>query len=121
MRNWPGIAGAAAAHVIVAFAIVLPIYLWELHRAGISWLALAKGVAMPLGCGAAVAAVSLAAQRLISLDLMVLAVAGDRRARCARHRGTAHAGDRQDAPDGCVECDRLVSAERNGPEPPLIR
>ncbi len=40
-----GIAGAAAAHVIVAVLVVLPLYLWELHRAGIAWRSLAGGVA----------------------------------------------------------------------------
>jgi len=71
-----GISGAAAAHVVVASTVILPMYLLELHRAGIPWLAVARGAAVPLGCGAGVAAVSLAAQRLISLDLIALAVAG---------------------------------------------
>ena len=57
-----GIAGAAAAHVVVAAAIVLPLYLLELQRAGdqrgARW---PTGVALPLACGACVAAVSLAA------------------------------------------------------------
>jgi PST family polysaccharide transporter len=71
-----GMAGAAAAHVIVAAAIVLPIYLLELHRQGIKWRSLARGIALPVACGACVAVVSLAAARLISLDLLALAVAG---------------------------------------------
>ncbi len=71
-----GMAGAAAAHVVVAAAVVLPLYLLELHRAGIAWLSLANGVAVPVACGAGVAVVSLAAQRLISLDLIALSVAG---------------------------------------------
>jgi PST family polysaccharide transporter len=71
-----GIAGAAAAHVFVASGLVLPLYLFELHRVGIAWRPLAHGVALPLGCGACVAVVSLAAHRLISLDLLALAVAG---------------------------------------------
>ena len=71
-----GIAGAAAAHVFVAAAVVLPLWLLQLHRAGIAWVALARGVAVPLACGAAVAVVALAAHRFISLDLLALAVAG---------------------------------------------
>ena len=60
----------------MAVAVVLPFYLVELHRAGIGWLPLARGVAFPVACGAGVAVVSLAAHRLISLDLIALAVAG---------------------------------------------
>jgi O-antigen/teichoic acid export membrane protein len=71
-----GIGGAAGANLLVAVAVVLPMYLVELHRAGIAWLPLARGVAFPVACGAGVAVVSLAAHRLISLDLIALAVAG---------------------------------------------
>jgi PST family polysaccharide transporter len=71
-----GMPGAAAAQVVVAAAIVLPLYLLELQRQGIKWRSLAHGIALPLACGACVAAVSLAATRLISLDLLALAVAG---------------------------------------------
>jgi len=71
-----GMAGAAAAQVIVAAGLVLPLYLGELHRAGISGILLARGVAVPLVCGAGVGIVSLVAHRLISLDLVALAVAG---------------------------------------------
>lgn len=71
-----GIAGAAAAYVVVAGVIVLPIYLRELHRVGVAVLSLAKGIALPLGCGAAVAVVSLAAHRMLSFNPLALAVAG---------------------------------------------
>ena len=71
-----GIAGAAAAQVVVAAVVVLPLYLLELHRVGISRVALAKGVAFPMACGAGVAVVSLAAHQLISLDLIAVTVAG---------------------------------------------
>ena len=72
-----GIAGAAAAHVVVAALVVLPLYLCgaasRRHRVAIGW---PTGVALPLGCGAVVALVSLAAGRLIALDVLALAVAG---------------------------------------------
>jgi O-antigen/teichoic acid export membrane protein len=71
-----GIAGAAAAHVAVASLVVLPIYLAELRRVGIRSRSLATVVALPVACGAGVAVVSLAAQRLITIDLAVLIVAG---------------------------------------------
>jgi PST family polysaccharide transporter len=71
-----GIAGAAAAQVAVGVTIVLPLYLWELHRIGIGWVPLAKGVTLPLACGAAVAVVSRFAHQVISLDLIALTVAG---------------------------------------------
>ena len=72
-----GMPGAAAAQVVVAAAIVLPLYLLELHRAG-DQVALAGPRASPCRwpAGPCVAAVSLAATRLISLDLLALAVAG---------------------------------------------
>jgi PST family polysaccharide transporter len=71
-----GMAGAAAAQVVVAAGVVLPVYLLQLHRVGIRWRALAKGVALPLACGAGVAVVALASHRLIALDLVALGVAG---------------------------------------------
>jgi PST family polysaccharide transporter len=71
-----GIAGAAFGNVAVAVAVVLPLYLLELHRGQIPWLALAKGVAVPLACGAGVAAVSLMAARVVTLDLLACVIAG---------------------------------------------
>jgi O-antigen/teichoic acid export membrane protein len=71
-----GIAGAAAAQVVVAAVVVLPLYLVELHRVGVSRVSLAKGVAFPVACGAGVAVVSLVAAQLISLDLIAVSVAG---------------------------------------------
>jgi PST family polysaccharide transporter len=74
--KWSGIAGVAAAQAIIAGCIVLPVYLWQLQRVGIRGLSLARGVAIPVLCGATVAVVSLAAQQLTSLDVIALAVAG---------------------------------------------
>jgi O-antigen/teichoic acid export membrane protein len=71
-----GIAGAAAAHVAVAFAVVLPLYLVELQRANIGWRPLALRVAAPVACGVGAAFVALTASELISLDLLALGVAG---------------------------------------------
>jgi O-antigen/teichoic acid export membrane protein len=70
-----GIAGAAAAHVAVAVLVVLPMYLWELRRAGVPWRPLAAGVALPIGCGVLVALVALAAARLIAFDALAVGVA----------------------------------------------
>jgi O-antigen/teichoic acid export membrane protein len=71
-----GIAGAAAAHVAVAVLVVLPLYLRELHRAEIEWRSLVAPVTVPFACGLGVVLVALAADRLISVDLLVLGVAG---------------------------------------------
>jgi O-antigen/teichoic acid export membrane protein len=71
-----GIAGAAAAHVLVATLVVLPLYLRELHRAEIGWRPLLKRVLAPLVSGTAAAVVALTARELISPDLVALAVAG---------------------------------------------
>lgn len=71
-----GIGGAAAAHVIVASFVVLPIYLLELHRVKIAWRSLAAKMAVPCLCAVGAAIVALTAHRLISPDLASLAVAG---------------------------------------------
>ena len=71
-----GIGGASAAHVAVALAVVLPIYLYELHKVGISPRALARSVAPPAAYGAAVAGVAFAAHLITPLDPVVLVVAG---------------------------------------------
>jgi PST family polysaccharide transporter len=74
--NLAGVAGAAAAHVAVAIAVVLPIYVFELRRAGIAPRPLAASAVLPIAGGIAVAFVALAAQRLIDLDVLALGVTG---------------------------------------------
>ena len=71
-----GFAGAAAAQVVVALVVVLPVYVHELRRAGIGSRALAAGAALPVACGIGVAIVALVAQRLIAFDLLALGAAG---------------------------------------------
>ena len=110
-----GIGGAAGAQVLVAVTVVLPLYLLELHRAGIAWLSLAKGVAFPVACGAGVALVSLAAQQLISLDLIALVVAGVAVLAALAVEARRMRGDRAHIADGCLECARLAPQDgRNG-------
>jgi PST family polysaccharide transporter len=70
-----GIAGAAAAQVLVALLVVLPTYLLALHRVEISCRSLAAGVAVPFACGVGVVVVTLVATRLTSLDVLALGVA----------------------------------------------
>ena len=57
-------------------AVVLPLYLRELHRAEIGWRPLLARIAAPLVSGVAAAVVALMAHELISLDLVALGVAG---------------------------------------------
>jgi PST family polysaccharide transporter len=71
-----GPAGAGAAQFGVALLVVLPLYLYELNRAGISPTALGARVVVPLIGAAAAAAAALAAARVIPVDLLALAVAG---------------------------------------------
>ncbi|MEU5878050.1 lipopolysaccharide biosynthesis protein [Spirillospora sp. NPDC047279] len=71
-----GIAGVAAAHVAVAACLVLPLYLWELHRAGVSARAVLAQLALPALIAALVGVAAAAAHTTISFDLIALAVAG---------------------------------------------
>jgi PST family polysaccharide transporter len=71
-----GIGGAGAAQFAVALLVVLPLYLYELRRTGISLGALGARVAVPSLGALAAALVALAATRVIPVDLLALAVAG---------------------------------------------
>jgi PST family polysaccharide transporter len=71
-----GIAGAALAQFLVALIVVLPIYLYELRGAGITPGRLSRRLAVPLAFAAGVGVVAAVVHRLISLDLLALAIAG---------------------------------------------
>jgi O-antigen/teichoic acid export membrane protein len=71
-----GFAGAAAAHVVVALAVVLPLYLWELNRAGVPVLRLAARIGPPVLVAVAVGAVALMAPALVPADVIALVIAG---------------------------------------------
>jgi PST family polysaccharide transporter len=71
-----GIAGAAAGQVVVAIAVVLPIYLRRLRGEGIAARDLGARVAVPIACGIGVGAVALASQGITSLDWAALGIAG---------------------------------------------
>lgn len=71
-----GIPGVGAAHVAVAALVVLPLYLWELHRAGVGARAVLARVAPPAALAAGVGLAAVAAHAAISPDLLALGVAG---------------------------------------------
>ncbi|MQY03472.1 lipopolysaccharide biosynthesis protein [Actinomadura macrotermitis] len=71
-----GLAGVGVAHVLVAALVVLPCYLWELHRAGIGAGAFAARVGPPVLIAALVGAAAFGAHRMISVDFAALCVAG---------------------------------------------
>lgn len=71
-----GIAGAAAGQVIVAIVVVAPIYLVYLRSGGIGARELGGRMAVPLAFGVGVGVVAFAAQEVISLNLVALAIAG---------------------------------------------
>jgi O-antigen/teichoic acid export membrane protein len=71
-----GLAGAGAAQLAVALLVVLPVYLFELHRSGIAPAALGSRLALPVLGAAAVGAVVAVTSHLITVDLLALAVAG---------------------------------------------
>jgi O-antigen/teichoic acid export membrane protein len=107
-----GIAGASAAHVGVAVAVILPIYLIELRRVGIAVGDLARAVAGPAAFGAAVGLGAYVAHRLTDVDLAALAGAGlvavaalavqapGIRAELARLRSTVTEGSARREPGG---------------------
>ncbi|PRY32037.1 lipopolysaccharide biosynthesis protein [Pseudosporangium ferrugineum] len=69
-----GLAGAGAAQLAVAGLVVLPIYLWELRRAGVPPARLGARLALPVAGAAVAAAVCVAAVLLGPPDPVVLAV-----------------------------------------------
>ncbi|GAA2418032.1 hypothetical protein GCM10010191_30810 [Actinomadura vinacea] len=71
-----GIAGAAAAHVLVAAFVVLPLYLWELRRVGVAPAGVLRRTGPPALIAAAAGLAAWAAQAAIPLDVLALAVAG---------------------------------------------
>jgi PST family polysaccharide transporter len=88
-----GIAGAALAQVVVAAVVVLPIYLWRLHRAGVAALAVLGRMWLPLlagllvGTSAAVLTavipslfLGLLAAGVVALAVIALLLLRDRRA-----------------------------------------
>jgi PST family polysaccharide transporter len=71
-----GIGGAGAAQFAVALLVVLPLYLYELNKTGISPGALGARVAVPSLGALAAAVAALVAARVIPVDLFALGVAG---------------------------------------------
>ncbi len=71
-----GIAGAGLAEAAVAACVVLPWYLAELSRVGISRRALAGRLWLPLLTAAGVGAAAAAAARIIPVSLVALAAGG---------------------------------------------
>jgi O-antigen/teichoic acid export membrane protein len=71
-----GPGGAGAAQAAVAALVVAPIYLYELHRTGVTPAALGSRLAMPVLVSLAVAAGTFAAARLVAPNLGALAIAG---------------------------------------------
>jgi len=74
--HFGGPAGAAAAQFAVALAVVLPIYLRELHRVEVPVGAFTGRMVLPVAGAIAVAGVAYAAASSISTDLPALAIGG---------------------------------------------
>ncbi|MFI5937438.1 lipopolysaccharide biosynthesis protein [Actinoplanes sp. NPDC051494] len=71
-----GSAGAAAAQFAVGLLVVLPIYLYELRRTGITAAAFLGRLAVPALGGALAAALAYLAGRALHIDLLAVAVMG---------------------------------------------
>ncbi|MFF1343458.1 oligosaccharide flippase family protein [Streptomyces sp. NPDC058290] len=74
-----GIVGVAQGHVLVAGAVVVPVFLFALHRGGVGLATVARACAWPFLGGAVMAAVVLGLERLLGdgvLALLATAAAG---------------------------------------------
>ncbi len=71
-----GAVGGALAQVAVAMLVVLPIYLVELHRAGVRAPAVASRLTPSIAVGLAMAAAAWLVSRVFAIDLIALAVSG---------------------------------------------
>ena len=74
--RYAGLPGAGASQLAVALLVVFPLYLFELNRTGVSPLALASRLWSPIVAAAVVAALALAVGRVVTIDLLGLAIAG---------------------------------------------
>ncbi|MFD8410237.1 oligosaccharide flippase family protein [Streptomyces sp. NPDC059650] len=71
-----GIVGVAQGHVLVAGAVVVPVFLVTLHRAGIRLASVARACAWPFLGGAVMAAVVLGLERLLGDGVPALLATG---------------------------------------------
>ncbi|HEY6277604.1 MAG TPA: lipopolysaccharide biosynthesis protein [Streptosporangiaceae bacterium] len=71
-----GVSGAALAETIIAAGLVLPWYLWELHKIGIGARALAGRLWLPVTGACAAGLCCYAVGRVVAGDLMALAAGG---------------------------------------------
>jgi PST family polysaccharide transporter len=73
VHHW-GIVGAGVAHLVVAVTVVLPAYTLTLHRQGVSFLALVRAAAPPIGAAmvAAIAVWATAKATDVSWQALVL-------------------------------------------------
>ncbi|WP_314250233.1 oligosaccharide flippase family protein [Streptomyces kutzneri] len=71
-----GIVGVAQGHVLVAGAVVVPVFLLALHRGGIRLSAIARACAWPLLGGAVMAAVLLVLERYLGDSVLALLATG---------------------------------------------
>jgi PST family polysaccharide transporter len=71
-----GPAGAGAAQLAVAAAVVAPIYLYELRRTGVMPSALARRLAMPVLASGCVGVCAVLAATLVAVKLVAVLIAG---------------------------------------------
>ncbi|GGK71279.1 oligosaccharide flippase family protein [Ornithinimicrobium pekingense] len=72
-NRW-GIGGVAVGQVVVAAAIVLPLYLWRLSAAGVAASRFVGRLVLPTGVGLALYAVSLVLVERLRSDLLAIAL-----------------------------------------------
>ncbi|MFE5773540.1 oligosaccharide flippase family protein [Streptomyces sp. NPDC056485] len=71
-----GIVGVAQGHVLVACVMVVPVFLYALHRGGVGLGTVARACAWPFLGGAVMAAVVLGLERLLGDGVLALLVTG---------------------------------------------
>lgn len=74
--SWFGLAGIAAAQAVVAFCVVLPLYLWQLQKSGIRLHPLARKMLLPVVASAITGLLAWTAASMIPDTLLALVAGG---------------------------------------------
>ncbi|WP_200921771.1 lipopolysaccharide biosynthesis protein [Agromyces sp. Leaf222] len=74
--SWAGAAGIAIAQLVIGVVVVLPLYLWGLHRGGVALGAALRRSSVPLAVGLAVLAATYAVSASIADVVVACVVSG---------------------------------------------
>ncbi len=74
--GWFGMQGIAAAQALVTAGVVLPLYLWQLHRIGVHLASFARAIWIPLLAALPVGALSFGFAHWITVPILALIAGG---------------------------------------------